>query len=258
MTTKDLPIAYTTTEANDYIIILQPDNTSTTGFRTRRILEQTLLAVLSGGSTLPTNFNADIAPVPPSSYDDEFSGNTLSAKWTVAHAGTATIVIAQDRLQMQIATNASEEVTAITQPISGNFTVFTKSYIPLIQANYNFQGIYAGNSASGKFLTFWNGFHSGYGSDGVFNLMRFTDFTTQSGATVVGANYGRRDFVYQKLVNDGTNLKFYLSNDGLIYFLVATEALSSFVTAVDRIGLCGMTYNASTGNNLSFEFFRHI
>lgn len=83
-----------------------------------------------------------------------------------------------------------------------------------------------------------------WGSAG-WNYQHYTNVTTSAGAVVTFSTPQVLPLCYVKIQNDGTNLNMYISGNGTDFFLVGSEAKTSFLSAVSFVGFF-VNLNTST------------
>jgi hypothetical protein len=100
-------------------------------------------------------------------------------------------------------------------------------------------------------------------SDGKLRILRFTGTGTYDSSPYNSCPLGIVPFapVYLEIENDGTSLYFRCSDTGVdgSFLQVFTQALSTWVTAVDTIGLmCNVNATGGAGSIGVFDWFRRM
>lgn len=205
---------------------------------------------------------ADIPPASPNALDDEFTdAATLpgggSAIWTWSNQGTASIAISSigrgavlTVLSPGGVTNSLKAIEQTTPATPWEFTSKVALNAPT-GTNYFTAGMFMRESGTGKCLTLSIGFDI---SEKV-QVSRWTNSTTYNLESFNEAWY--RGIAYLRIKDDGTNLIYSVSVDGLFYFPVFTESRTAFMAAgPNRIGLCGNNAHATLHSYNSFHWFR--
>lgn len=117
--------------------VLAPGNTGMTGNTGATGVGGVTGATGSGGAGDQfTYWNADAVPVSPSSYDDEFEGSGLDAKWTKVNWDSASPLHSYDvhttmlsRLYSSNAPNGAVQRAILQAVPAGDFTIWTKVFI---------------------------------------------------------------------------------------------------------------------------------
>lgn len=105
------------------------------------------------------------------------------------------------------------------------------------------------NSSSGKLITFSC-------SNASIYMQRWAGYASFNASPLNGVALFYNMQIWRKVESDGTTLSFYLSADGLDWGLIATEALASYISSVDQVGM-GSINGAASGltNYDSFNSF---
>jgi hypothetical protein len=181
--------------------------------------------------------SADNQPAVAGSIDDEFPGSSLSGSWTWINQGTATATVANSYLTISNAGNGvTNSISAIYQAAPATpWTVVAKiSLIARIAANFPEVGLFLMDSVSSKVIFFEM---AGNNPGEVLNIAHFTNPTT-FGAVVFTESFPLKNYLYLKIQDDGTNLKYSVSPDGQAYVQMFSEGRTSFLTnGANRVGL---------------------
>ena len=226
----------------------------------------------------PTSYYGILAaPNVAGSIDDEFNGSQFNiAAWSWMNQVTATASVSNSLLTMQDALQGSGGtiVRAIYQPAPGTpWQVlvgpfqYSGSY-----ANFNGYGIFVSDGTKLDLLTCNVDTTSGHGEQiGVFQFTNTTTFSATKAlspftAAFVGSvwNLAR----YMSIKDNGVTLFFYISPDGVNFWQIYSEARTSFLANVSRVGIflypnapttgSGPTQIQQSNATVSVDFFRRI
>jgi len=162
-----------------------------------------------------------------------FSGRTVPATGCFSSFGssvTATNKTSPPRMQFSMAASAGTNLGGLTQAsisapytidlafvnIANNVQSSVSSYVAITLAD---------SGGTPKFRTYGLG-----GSTNTISWIVNSWTGTTSAAAVTTGQVGGQNTTFLRVTNDTTNIRFYLSNDGLSYSLVFTEAVNTFVT----------------------------
>lgn len=219
-------------------------------------------------ATLPnwvTN-NPDTPPISANAMDDEFTANSLDAKWAWVNQGSATVSFTNSLANFAINTIGSRSIRMITQPVpAGNWEFVTKCtpvWIPDSTTSGTTNGGYAiaytacgltlRNSSSSNLTAFYITFDS-YLRAYIQRMPNNTGFTS--------TNYfynalKPQQWYWLKIKKTSTKYQFSISLDGSIYFQFGEETVGAYITA-DQIGFC-MDALSGTAFNFTVDYFRRI
>lgn len=224
-----------------------------------------------GGSNLGRS--PDDIPESASAADDEFEidgaidtvGSRFSgaAPWAWRNQGASTASNANGALILTAPGTASLNLRVIEQIApSAPWTYRAK-----ISAANSQVGMSVANNGTGQLLVFHKYINTEWSDGRIGVVQRYTDATTfsasasgseiTSGGTTIG---GVSAYQYFEVENDGTNLIWRISTTGHdgTFFTCATEAISAFVSAVDRIGLFARSLGSTRPGILACEWFRRV
>jgi hypothetical protein len=138
----------------------------------------------------------------------------------------------------------TENIEGIVKTYPGvAYTLTVCMSVPIFASNFNLIGIIAATSTSGKLMLFgirWNG---GF-QLGVLAYNAFNSFNSNPGTYT---SYAVMPYIWLRLKDDGTNITFYISNDGVYFnqFYTVTKA-SSFLGG-SGFGLLGIAIDPCNG-----------
>ena len=223
--------------------------------------------VTTGSSALP---NATVVPAfvshpaalpgAPSSFDDEFDGTTLDAKWSEFQPLEHTLSVGSPASWLKIVkpSVSGTRLSGVYQPIpSGNWDILTRTTISQLgtgTTNYTKAGLMLLQDAAGSPNTtdIWL---FAIGRDaGAWSVMiqRYSDYQTFSADDFKDKVYVHH--AYLRINRTEATYTFYFSLDGLGWIKVFSTSTPPFTPA--HVGL--MANNNSTGEDLeaAFDFFR--
>ena len=198
-------------------------------------------------------FGVDVAPMPPTVYDDEFDGSTFnSSLWTWENQGTALVAITKSRAQFTYSASASN-VQAIYQ------TAPTSTY-QITAGSFFISGNAAGGDTglflmdgSGKIIVFGQLQNGGGVTNQSILVGYWTNATTFSSNPVL-TTCPFTQARYLQITDNGTNYIFSASADGTYFWPVLTVSRTAFLSGTGiKMGIF-IGYGASVG--LSVDWFR--
>ncbi|MDE1896030.1 MAG: hypothetical protein KGH91_03025 [Rhodospirillales bacterium] len=136
-------------------------------------------------------------------------------------------------------TNTVLNLSALTIPVPGSTWTIAAQLFSDQPSGNQFFGISLHDTLTGPALIF-----SVYAKSSAY-IFRFTSPTSYNNGTSLSA--GVDDPIWMKIVNDGTNLNYYVSADGFDYELAYSTTLTADLAAITHIGFAG-TANNSTSN----------
>ncbi len=188
-----------------------------------------------GGGALP---GPDVPPSTAGSLDDEFNGSALDGtRWTWLNQQAATATEGQGNLSLVNGT-PSTGVNAILQAAPGSTPwEFTAKVCPHSPGSVTECGTILQESASGKLIIFGFEVTTGGLNLGIYAWNSPTSYGPVETSVVLSALTFTAP-IYLKIKNDGTNLIFSLSYDGIIFDQFYQQTLAAFfTTAPDHVGL---------------------
>lgn len=204
----------------------------------------------------------DIPPATANALNDEFTdAATLpgggSAIWTWSNQGTASIALGIGGrgavLTVLSPGGVTNSLKAIEQTAPATPWEFTAKVALNARSgtNYFTAGMFMRESGTGKCLTLT----IGHDISEKVQVSRWTNSTTYGAESFNQAWY--RHITYMRIKDDGTNLIYSYSIDGLVYFPLFSEGRTAHMAAgPNRIGLCGNNAHASLNCYGSFHWFR--
>ena len=193
----------------------------------------------------------DELPDSSNAADDEFDGVALASAWSWINQGGATATLAKGLLCLSIPSeSAGDRLRGIVK------TAPSTPYIITAKVHKNSRPDAAGgpalllrNSSSGKLLSM----HLHQTSAGTsLDISEWTDESTPDTAIAAITHY--MTTLYMRIENDGTDVNFSISQDGVNFVEVATTTLAAHINAADQIGV-GF-YSDDAGVSASFDYFR--
>lgn len=223
--------------------------------------------VLHGGSatvTIPRlASDADARPTSPDAADDEFDGASLGESWSWVNQGSATATVASSHVLLTVPSITTGNVRGIFRSYPGTSTWIAKVSGWSSNAswtgsnNYEF-GMARRDSATGR-LELYTLLWSSLATMQYVNCERWTNPTTYSFAlaaiSLIRSTYST---MYLKLVDDGTNVYFSWSLDGLNYTVLVSYARAAFLANADQIGLVVFTQQNGGNIYLQSDWMRRI
>jgi hypothetical protein len=204
----------------------------------------------SGGSVpLGMSIQPDWPPSPAGSRDDEFTDSVLNAAWTKVNWTSASASLSNSYLSITPDVGAFHiDLITQPQPASTPWTITIKMALPVSVAN-----TWAGLCVyDGTKLITWAVFNNAG-----LKYSRWTNVSTNSSDTAqtsTGLAFGWT-YTYLRIKNDGTNLIFSYSPNGVVWYTDVTESKTAFLSATTYVGIAIVQSGAGTITPL-FDFFR--
>lgn len=210
---------------------------------------------VSSVSGVPTAISQgpDWPPANPTAYDDEFTEGALAGKWTVV-GNVSHVSVSGTYLSLRAQGTGGDYFdyiweTAPTPP----YTITAKIAPTFYNSAYTYSGIIFGDS-TGKVVMFQ------YNNGIAVAVNYWTNNTTFNSTPVGPYNLNLGGVVYFRVADDGTNLTFACSNDGVSFVSFGGAGISrtAFLTSgPTRIGV-GSGLNQATSSNCTFgcDWFR--
>lgn len=207
-------------------------------------------------------YGTDAQPATAGSLDDEFNGSSLntSSRWTWINQGSATATVTKSVVDLNDPTNTgTDNWRVIVQPTPTPPYQVTIKMVPSAggaPTNFNSPGgiiITDGTTAANKLIYF--GFNISSGAQQIV-VNHYTNFTTFS-ATVANLAWTWQPgtWVYLRYNDDGTNVQFSWSTDGIVFHQLFQESRTVFLTPAD-VGLGLENVNATIFCDLVCDWFR--
>lgn len=132
------------------------------------------------------------------------------------------------------------------KPAGSSWAVVVEMELIAQHANYCRAGLSFRDNASGKIVAFWIGFW-----EQAYDYEIYASTTSWAGRTSISTIIGAIAR-WQKVSYDGTNFKWYLSNDGVTWALIDTISVSNYFTsgAFTHVGVAFNPYGSDTVANL--------
>lgn len=214
-----------------------------------------VLEVLETGQVLAAppwiQQHPDARPATPATEDDEFEGTSLDAKWTWENQGSSTVAFKNSRLVFTGAASTTEArviyQTAPSTPYRVTVKLAPDGSTPATNHNV---GIGFEESSTGKL-------HIVGISDNDTNVrvQRWTDSSTYSSSDANAAIAERP--AYLRIEDDGTDLKFHYSHDGIVFEEYYTLTRTTYMSGgPNRILLFCSAGDASLDAVAIYQYFR--
>jgi hypothetical protein len=200
-------------------------------------------------------FSPDVQPLNPGTLDDEFNGPSLDAgRWTWHNQGSATATVSNRELQLYSPAHSGTNWEYITQPApSAPWTVRVKvmSVYPGM-ANYSNCGIVLSDS-TGNIIAF-SLTYAGTNNGLALGQTVYYNGATSYNGTPQGGWFGYMGtWYYMQVQDDGTNLNFSVSYDGLVFYPIYSASRTAFLASGPT--LVGVGVDAENGSdNLYGQF----
>lgn len=207
-----------------------------------------------GGGSVPLGISSgpDWPPASAGSRDDEFTGSSLSGSWTQVNATGSSAVLNQSWINLiPKIVGGAFNIYAITQPqpVAVPWTILAK--VNALDPGFNYwSGLCVSDGT--KFISF------GPGISATLRYARWSNVTTNASDGSVNA-YGinMSGPVYIKIVNDGSNLTFYVSANGAHWFQPYQESVTVFLSATTSVGLFALITGGTNDTGMhACDFFR--
>lgn len=223
--------------------------------------------ISSGGSGDGGNVTPDTHKTTAHALDDDFEDGALAGKWAWRNQNTSTATLVNGSVVITASGTASQNVNMIEQ-VAPSTPWKIRAKISLRGDNQlNKAGLAGVNNSNGRLIVAYFYLDSN-AVPNTFTIaqMAVSKYTTvstfgshlRSNQNVVQVFGGAFNWMYWELENDGTNYYFRLSNSGVngSFVLVASEALATFITTIDRVGIFADSQNAASGGACVCDWFR--
>jgi hypothetical protein len=205
----------------------------------------------------------DAPPVTPDAADDEFDGAALNtSKWSWRNQSTATATLSQGRLLLQASVQSGNSLNILEQSVTGSWKYRTKVALPSVSKTYCIAGLAVINSSTGVIMTPF--IADDVNNTHIVQVHKWNSVTSYNSNPYSAANPGLKfpaiaEGMYIEVESDGTTVYFRFSGDGVTFITGYSEAIATFMGAIDRVGVF-VTDSSNTSPGLigSFEWFRKI
>lgn len=200
----------------------------------------------SGGTTYENAI--DEPPASPNSLDDEFDGSSLDAKWSWNNQGTSVATVANDRLSIDIGA-MSDNSSVIYQSVpAGDFIATAK--VRVFSKGDSYYGSYIGviNSANNRRINLGRSCRP-TGNDWIH--------CTKPWTSDILLKEGFAGWLYVRVALSSGTLTFSFSEDGLLWIVAFSEAVTTWIGAIT--GICIAAGRNNTGADKAYalcEWFR--
>lgn len=208
-----------------------------------------------GGRSYATS-PGDKPPDTPNALDDEFEGATFdTTKWTWRNQGGASAAVSNGRVLLTGTSQSGVQWRIVEQNApSTPWTVTAKLVGQIFGANFASAGLVVVDSVSGRLIRWGPSWDVPWKS----MVTRYTSVTAWSAHSFSSTfGFGHVSPAYLRIADDGTNLTFWWSGDGLTFTRVYSEGRTAFLTnAADKIGLGVHSEGSPPIPALSCDWFR--
>lgn len=197
----------------------------------------------------------DVAPINPSPLDDEFNGSLLDPKWTWVNLGTTTFNFGQGMISFTPTLSATTNLVLLAQPAPLTPWTMTAKIAghALFTSVVTAFGVFVRDSGGGKVTEIAFGQNTGW----KLFVNKFNSTTSFSSAPFSGTNSTNIvQQMYLRIVDDGTNVAFSYSIDGRNFIVLFSEARTTFLPALNQIGIVSDHASASVPAVTSCDWFR--
>lgn len=246
------------------VVISSPSNGDLLTYDTSTSKWINAAAAGGGGGGGSANITPDTHPSSPASIDDEFEAGSLDLKWT--QVNSPTLALLKGSLVLSTPSTGGNNANYITQPIpTAPYRVACKVKVNFwSNANQIWAGlvvtdgtkiwIFGPSPLSGSWYIYWR---------------LYTNFTTQFAFhrdDVVGGNFQITYPDYVAIYDDGTDVHFQISYDGLTWIDLWTQASGQFdssgptswtPTAIG-VGIDPGTTTSGVVRPVAFDWFRKL
>lgn len=199
-------------------------------------------------------FSPDVEPLNPGTLNDEFNGAALdTGRWTWHNQGGATATVSNSILFMTSPAHSGTNWEWITQPcpatpwtIQAKLKMFYPSFL-----NYANAGIVLSDGT--KLITFS---FSGQTAPVSFQVVHFDSETNFASTPYGGINYGFNEWMYMSVQDDGTNLHFMVSPDGVNWITLYSESRTAWLSGGPSLVGLGVDAEAGGALYMSVDWFR--
>ena len=175
----------------------------------------------------------------PTPYNDEFNGTTLNSKWVFTNQSGAIAAVQNGNLVFTCS-NVNNTWTLLLETLPpAPWTFVSKLRLQGNRGSYASGGLCLLDSSTGHRCNFGVFGKGNIGSDnqaGGIEVQEWTNINTFSADAYADHAGIPESYLYYKIQNDGTNLMFSWSADGVIFSVVRVETLASFIANPDHIG----------------------
>lgn len=205
-------------------------------------------------------YGPDAQPASAGSLDDEFAGSSLNiaTRWTWVNQGSATATVSKSILFMTSPAHAGTNIEYIYQTApSTPWQVDAKiAFLYFSNNNAAITGLVL-SDGTGKIILFGLLYNAGLAID----VVRYTNPTTFSftpfSNSSAQANNVAATWVWLRVKDDGVNVIYSISIDGVNYFQMFSESRTAFLLGgPTRVGLAVDAENGSSAVSQSCDYFR--
>lgn len=218
-------------------------------------------AATSSSSSFPAALQTpDYPPTSPTSYDDEFTGTSLSGIWTWVNQGSASTTVGGSYLSLKAPLNSGTNFKAIVQtPPATPYIFAAKVQLLCGPNNYVASGIYLSDGT--KLIQYGQAYNGGYKTI----LQRYNTTTSFNSSPWNFSFLPVTAWCYLAVKNDGTNLTYYASLDGYgipgtsgSWYALGSESKTAFLSTITQIGICLDVETTANDGYLICDWFRRL
>lgn len=197
-----------------------------------------LLTTTSAAPPPPPPTGPDVPPSSPNALDDEFTGSALSTSWMWTNQATAIASIADGKLNLSRANSGGGDSFSYIHKTPPTAPWSMTAKIKILGSDFGLatQGLIVGNP-NGRHITFNSGWTGSSRRIEIFRFNSPTSYNSQAYSRApIGELGGKTQAYYARIFGENSQLKFFLSSDGITFQLLYTENFSTFLTSVTKIG----------------------
>lgn len=196
--------------------------------------------------------NVDWPPSIANAMNDEFTDATFNTSniWTIINQGSDTINNINSLLSIHAVAHSGDNFVGIYQLTpSTPYAVTAKITLTGLDATGYYGGLAVRDSATGKVVAFR------IGNGSTLTVDHFTNPTTLAG-NVFSQVLDADQTIYLTIKDDGTNLTFSFSRDGVNFITVYAEGRTAFLAVPGQVGYMTGSSNASNAMAMGSDWFR--
>lgn len=247
------------TASNTATYKVVPDCTDTTGNHLNYTQSTDAFSCGTSSSGGGGTASVDDPPGSPNAKDDEFSSSfNAGSLWTWVNQSTATATTSNGSLLLYHASASGDNTSIIVQNVPATpWTITAKCTFVGPPTNVVFGGLAVRDSGTGKLVLYGPGENSGR----MMQVYNFTNPTASSAQVIETLNAAFWSWTYWRIKDDGTNMIFSFSFDGISYYPAKTVTRTSFLANPNQFGLfiyagAGTAADGHLDATISCSYFR--